>query len=208
MLYAAAEKTDLDPLIVRVAQLTGGPGGAWATNEWYPIMVQSAPILGCFPDDPNDINFLPFEIAASALLDFRKTSNPAHTVHLVHPRPVSWHSIAAAIASELSIPLVPFLEWLETLEKVALTLSQNTNEPHRRGPRVVQLIPFFRAQVHKTASGRVALRWPDVEVREAVKGSLTLADPNLRQVGADDVKRWLGYWRKVGFLSGEGRARL
>ena len=53
ILFTAAEKTPLDPLIARLGQICGGPDGTWNAHEWFPSMVQSATALGCFPDDPN-----------------------------------------------------------------------------------------------------------------------------------------------------------
>lgn len=50
-LYAAASKTSLDTLVVRVGQVCGGLDGLWNTHEWFPTLVQSATKLGCFPDD-------------------------------------------------------------------------------------------------------------------------------------------------------------
>ena len=53
LVYAASRATPLDGLVVRVGQLCGGKGGAWATSEWFPCMVQSASRngIGYFPDD-------------------------------------------------------------------------------------------------------------------------------------------------------------
>lgn len=52
ILQNAGARTALDPLVCRVGQVSGGPSGDWAPNEWYPIMVQSATQVGCFPEDP------------------------------------------------------------------------------------------------------------------------------------------------------------
>ena len=51
ILYGAAAQAPLHALVVRLGQVCGGPDGAWNSHEWFPSMVQSAPVLGCFPDD-------------------------------------------------------------------------------------------------------------------------------------------------------------
>ncbi|KZT01088.1 NAD(P)-binding protein [Laetiporus sulphureus 93-53] len=206
MLFAAAATTPLDPLVVRVGQLTGGKAGAWAPQEWFPVMVQSAPYVGCFADDPRDVLWVPFEIAAAALLDFRKASNETHVVHLVHPQPVIWHSLAAVISSELSVPLVPFAEWLAKLEHAAR--SGSTDNMPQQITRAAQLIPFLRSLLEAKLTTRLALSWPEVEEKRALEASSTLADPALRRLGADDVKRWIAYWERCGAMSRERPARL
>ncbi|PCH36968.1 hypothetical protein WOLCODRAFT_28871 [Wolfiporia cocos MD-104 SS10] len=208
IMYTAAQKTPLDPIIVRVGQVSGGPGGDWSPHEWVPIMVQSAPKLRCFPEDSRNVEWIPFDIAASAILDFRHASNDTHTVHLVHPRPAPWRTIALAIATEFAVPLVPFSEWLARLEDTAKSARNAEQEGasqaargNARRIRALRLIPFFRSQAIKAKSGRMALGWQEVEVERAVKASPTLADPALRQLNAVDVKRWIAYWRKVGLLT-------
>lgn len=147
------------------------------------------------------VNWIPLEITAGAVVDFRKASNATHTVHLVHPRPVSWHSLAVAVSAELSVPLVSFADWLAKLEKTAEAVAQSDRESEMvRSLRALHLLPFFRGMAEKQ-SGRMAMGLPDLSVSQAVAGSPTLADPNIRQLGEVDVKRWIAYWRKVGVFS-------
>ncbi|CCL98028.1 uncharacterized protein FIBRA_00021 [Fibroporia radiculosa] len=202
ILYAAAAQTDLDPLVVRVGQASGGKSGAWAVNEWYPLMAQSAAQLGCYPNDLRPINFIPYEYAAAALLDFRKASNASHTVHLVHPDPTSWQTLARVIAREFGVPLVPFSEWVARLEAAAATLPQDTIDRRRRirDLRVLQVMEWFQDMLRVYYPAHMALGFPDVDMVEAMKASQTLADPNLPRVSEEDVRRWLTYWRKVGLL--------
>ncbi|PCH42381.1 hypothetical protein WOLCODRAFT_17681 [Wolfiporia cocos MD-104 SS10] len=185
VLYEAAAKTPLDPLIVRVGQLSGAPDGLWNAHEWYPAMVQSAPVLRCFPDDDRGVSWIPLDLAAAALVDFRRASNPAHTVHLVHPRPVSWHSIATQVVSEFSVPLVPYTYWLEQLEATA----RSSNHPDSdnadtletlHASRLLRLFRSFAKEVG-TYSERSAMGMPNIKATRAIQASNTLADPHLRQ---------------------------
>lgn len=50
MLTIAKQETDLEPLIVRVGQLSGGVNGSWSENEWFPAVVSASRVIGCLPD--------------------------------------------------------------------------------------------------------------------------------------------------------------
>ena len=42
--------SDLNATSLRIGQLTGGyPNGAWATTDWFPIMIKSSLELGALP---------------------------------------------------------------------------------------------------------------------------------------------------------------
>jgi len=200
ILYAAAAETPMDPLVVRVGQLSGGRMGTWHASEWFPVMVQSAAQLNCFPDDKGLVDWLPFDIAAAAVVDLRNASSTTHTLHLVHPRPISWHTIAIAMSSEFSVPLVAFSEWLTILEQAAQATT--TLKAKSRDFRAPKLIPFYRSLEERSSSSRMSVGFPEVDITQALKLSSTLADPNLRQISAMDIRRWLEYWYSVGLLSG------
>ncbi|KAF9803968.1 hypothetical protein IEO21_09506 [Rhodonia placenta] len=205
ILYTAASKTSLNALVVRVGQVCGGLDGAWNAHEWFPTLVQSALRLGCFPDDDKDVNWVPAEIAAGAIVDFsHHVSNTTRTVHLVHPRPVSWHILASAVASEFAVPLVPYSEWLAKLEQAYQANKRddlgNTKQDNNQDLRTLQLLPFFRGVAVKLDIARMAMGMPALSIEQAVARSPTLADHTIRQLGEEDVKKWLAYWRKVGLF--------
>ncbi|TFY61437.1 hypothetical protein EVJ58_g4510 [Rhodofomes roseus] len=213
ILFAACKATPLDGLVVRVGQITGGKGGAWATTEWFSCMVQSASRdgVGCFPDDKRLMDWFPFELASSALLDFLHTPPaylsevaPSRVVHLVHPRPVPWHDIAAEVVRQVGGRLVPFQEWLHAVEAAAV-LEKSRPPPTKGAPkprrmRAISLIPFYHALNMNMRDGARALGLPAWDGPRGVAASPTLADPDVAQLGADDVRRWVGYWRRVGFI--------
>jgi len=205
ILYAAAAQTKADTLVARVGQVCGGPDGVWNASEWFPSLVQSAPKLGCFPDDDKDVQWIPLDIATDALIEFRKAPPATRTVHLAHPRPVPWHTLALAACATLSVPLVPYRAWLERLEEQAAAYaSQNAaaQADTIRGLRALHLVPMFRGMLQKEGGQerRMALGMADMDVRLAKGASPTLADPEVRQLSAEDVRRWVAYWRKVGLL--------
>lgn len=223
VLFTAAATTPLDPLVARVGQVSGGPDGTWNAHEWFPSLVQSSVPLGCFPDDVNVsrlplvlsplahvayhpsaqlVDWIPLDLATAALVEFRKSSSPTHIVHLVHPRPVAWHALAAAIAAELNVPLTPYAVWLAKLEQYAAQSLAGTSAaaPPVQSLRALHLLPMFRGMGEKAGRGRRALGMADMDVERAKAASPTLADPELRQLGAGDAHAWLAYWRKVGLF--------
>lgn len=145
---------------------------------------------------------------AAALVDFRKAPESTRVVHLIHPRPVSWSSLAGVVSSMLSVPLVPYTDWLAKLEQAASSLSQSEDSGETQGDsidllrdlRAVRLLSFFKAIKTNSLDGE-ALGFPHIDITQAVAASTTLSDPELHQLDAGDVARWLGYWRKVGLLS-------
>lgn len=49
ILDAAAERTALQPAVVRFGQVCGDGNGTWNETEWFPSLVKSALTLGCLP---------------------------------------------------------------------------------------------------------------------------------------------------------------
>ncbi|KAJ6471946.1 hypothetical protein C8R45DRAFT_1013633 [Mycena sanguinolenta] len=193
ILLKAGESTSLKPLVVRVGQLCGGINGAWNAQEWVPALVQSAKILGCIPDDSREVSWLPVPVAAAAIIDFLEV-HATGIVHLVNPRPVPWHTLAAVVAAELDdVPLVLYAEWLSRLEQAA-------NGQAASLLRASRLLQFFQSVKPDDHSGNVeAFGLPVVDLTRALGSSQSLRSER-RQLGADDVKKWIKYWRRVGLV--------
>lgn len=49
LLAHAAKTTPLQPVIVRIGQLSGGKNGSWNTAEWIPAVVRSGEVVGALP---------------------------------------------------------------------------------------------------------------------------------------------------------------
>ncbi|CCM04238.1 uncharacterized protein FIBRA_06405 [Fibroporia radiculosa] len=204
ILCTASEQTPLKVVVVRVGQICGGLDGAWNLAEWFPAMVQSATTLGVFPDDDGVVSFIPPELTAGALIDFRKASVESDIVHLVHPYPVSWRSIADAIASELRVTLVPYSEWVSKLKEIAKLATESTTDGRvqdevelMRKMRALRLLPFFEGVAAKQPQ-KEAMRFNVLSTTYAVGASQTLKNASSRQLGADDSRRWISYWQKAG----------
>ncbi|EPS94433.1 hypothetical protein FOMPIDRAFT_1038850 [Fomitopsis schrenkii] len=180
VLTQAAQTKSLEALIVRVGQVCGGPNGAWNAHEWFPAVVQSAHKVGCFPDDPRVVSWLPLDAAAVAVAGLvHAPAGKEDIIHLIHPRPVPWSSLAVTTTQELDVALVPYNEWVLKLE--ALSAS---------GQSEVELL--------RTDDNAQALNFPSLSVTRATQLCPTLRETT--PLGANDVKRWLDYWRGIGFI--------
>ena len=135
------------------------------------------------------VAWLPSDVAAKALMDMRRS--PPGFLHLAHPRPVRWSAIAQYTSEAVGLPIVSYPDWLELLEH---HLHVGDSNPASR------LIDFFRTASMDGDDREEAMGLPRLELVHAQEVSHTLNDENLRQIGRDDVERWLVHWRDVKFL--------
>ncbi|KAG7447913.1 acetyl-CoA synthetase-like protein [Guyanagaster necrorhizus] len=171
---------DLHYLIIRAGQLCGAANGTWNVNEWVPAMVQSSLKLGCFPGGDRTISWVPVHVAAQAIVDY--VDRPEYFIHLVHPKPVLWSGIASVISAELNVKLVPYIQWLDELEKSTLDAAALP---------AIRILPYYRRNARVVNfNNREAFGLPKITVR----------DMGFPQIGREDAERWLTYWRRVGFL--------
>ena len=218
ILDRAAKKTDLKPVVVRIGQLSGGKSGVWNTSEWVPAIIRSGEIVGALPST-NDVSFspppnlttqftfltlktiswLPIEVAATALTDFRNIDSPI--IHLSHPYPTKWNDIIKPIANALRVPLVPYSEWLDRLEADLGDPSYAGMDALAANP-ALRLMDMFRALNNDSppSNGRDAMGTPKLSNTLAIQSSPSLARNGLMPLTEEDALGWLAYWRKKGFL--------
>lgn len=139
-------------------------------------------------------------------MDFLSAPDSIDTVHLVHPRPVSWHSLAVVAAQEFSVPLVSFKEWLAKLEQYAeaIVKEDDTGLDSRHTSQsihAIELIPSYKAMAQNSSGSGHAAGLPDLSVEKTSIASPTLADPSLPQLSPAHVKSWIAYWRRVGLFA-------
>ena len=125
----------------------------------------------------------------------------APLLHLVHPRPVPWHTLIAPIAAELGVPLVSYENWFTALENSISTDATNEVEAMRLNP-ALRLLPFYRSQQEAMAQDRAREREPmglvrlSTEKATAVSGALA----RMRPLDEERAKGWFAAWRRAGFL--------
>ncbi|KZT01337.1 uncharacterized protein LAESUDRAFT_717564 [Laetiporus sulphureus 93-53] len=144
------------------------------------------------------VSWVPIDMAAKALVEFRTATAMPAVVHLVHPRPAPWSMLATNIASDISVPLVSYAEWLSKLgNMVQESHDESLAEVELlRDMRALRLLPFFKGLAPST--GGDALGFPRLSVERAKALSPTLSAG--RPLGVDDVGRWLRHWRDVGMV--------
>ncbi|THV08159.1 acetyl-CoA synthetase-like protein [Dendrothele bispora CBS 962.96] len=202
----ASSTAGLHSVIVRLGQACGSPNGSWNRKEWLPALVRSAPFLGCIPDDDREISWIPADLVARAFRDFLDTPNVnAETqrnpsfVHLIHPRPVQWSTLARTIGSKLNVDVVPFTTWLEKLEEVG---KKDKNAEEKIS--ALRILPSYQGMAAKYNNGSGSHEQAELEEEafgmtlikneNAKRLSKTLADPDVPQLGQEDLMRWLAYW--------------
>ena len=125
-------------------------------------------------------------------------------VLVAHPKPVKWNSIMGVIADSLNVKLVPYNDWFGLLEKNYVV----QNAPAGDDP-ALKLLDVFRGLL--TVSESTGNRDPSesiegsvgpdsVELRSAMRSSVSLGDSKLPQLTANDARIWLLHWRNIQFL--------
>ncbi|KNZ79425.1 L-aminoadipate-semialdehyde dehydrogenase large subunit [Termitomyces sp. J132] len=201
-------KSGIQVSSLRIGQISGGlPNGAWATSDWLPILVKSSLALGALPNATGLISWLPMHTVSKAILDVAFSSEKFPVaINLVHPRPLQWSEVIDALKVALvedGFPLrvVPFQEWFSSLEK----RSKNASDADIQAIPAVKLLELFRAISqadyaiaeagrHEVESGGLA------KFATAKAQHLSQTMREVRPIGAEDVRRWVSYWRDVRFL--------
>ncbi|KAL1718564.1 hypothetical protein EV715DRAFT_291172 [Schizophyllum commune] len=179
---------------VRVGQVCGGkPRGAWATTDWFPILVKTSIVLGTLPSDEQDVTWLPMDAVAGTLLDAAFSESilsPSHNI--VHPRPIQWSQMIKNVQHSLKtllqrdVPFVPFKDWFATLEAAASRPDVSTQDVPG-----VKLLEFFRGMSAGHGLGSFS-----TSKMEAVSETLRSAEP----LAQSDADAWVKYWQESGLL--------
>ncbi|CCL98280.1 uncharacterized protein FIBRA_00274 [Fibroporia radiculosa] len=199
VLAVAAEHNLVQPVIVRISQLSGSRNGAWKVTEWVPSLVSASCAMGCLPDAVGSVSWIPVDIAASVLADMLDSSRPV--LHLRNPQPVSWSHMMAHFSAMLNLPLVSYPEWVARLERDMADVEKARSPYLQAG---IRLLEFFRVgsdpdHQNRVGNAMTGSRPIVVELEEARKVSKTL-DAGVPQLGEEDVRRWVEWWRTTGQL--------
>ena len=194
MLEVAAEQTSLRPVIIRVGQVSGSVNGCWNPLEWIPGIVQSAGLTKSLPSLGKAISLLPSQTTAQALVQTlgAKSASPSLHLHLVNPTPSRWDDVFDYISKELGVPLVPYHEWFSKLKEASTTVM-NAQEHS-----ALRLIEFYEALDDGNGFEVGGLPLCNTEVARSV--CPVLNEEGLRAVKAEEIQRWLDYWKTLGLL--------
>ncbi|CAD6891430.1 unnamed protein product [Tilletia controversa] len=181
-------------VIARVGQLCGDTEcGIWNETEAYPLLVRTAVEVGCLPDSGPSIDWLPVDIAASALVDIALADRPRTTTstesRILHiatspdvPRP-SWKDFVhwLAQAPELDFKLVGKGEWLDAVRKAGARI---------RGRALINDIWTNLPEASEE---------PTVDTTQARAASSTLA-AQTKTVDQTLCLKFVRAWRTSGFI--------
>ena len=136
------------------------------------------------------MSWIPIDLAAEAIVEIISSSSSyspgiPKVIHLIPPRPVSWHFLALQLADCLS--LVPYTEWLEKLE--------NAGDEKLRATR---LLPFFRNAMHMIKGEAFGLPMLDGKNAIALSPRVLGNQELISELGKPDAERWMLYWKQVG----------
>ncbi|KAK0480753.1 hypothetical protein IW261DRAFT_1685198 [Armillaria novae-zelandiae] len=188
IIETAGYKAGLISTIIRLGQLSGGINGCWNKNQWLPLIIRSAMTMKCLPNDDRSVSWVPIDMAAQAIRDIccshsHYDARPTRVLHLAHLKPAPWSSIASALSNALSVPLVPYDQWVSNLEKCSTVPAY-------------KLLEFFQTLVTSHRPNVEAFGLPMLDSSLASSISSTLSDPALQSLGPADAIRWLSYWNK------------
>lgn len=128
------------------------------------------------------ISWIPVDFAAASIIEM--LGSQESVLHLVHSRPVPWSVFSNTVSQCLGLPIIPFEEWVSKL----IVPSQSKKAEIVSGPAASLVDYFKRYQV----SGAIS-----TEKAENISPSLRGAEV----LCAEDVRRWIKYWRFSGFLT-------
>jgi len=210
VLARASKEVGLNVSIWRIGQLAGSKiNGAWNTTDWVPILIKSSRAIGALPHTLGDVSWVPIDSAANSILDSVQAGQAisdygVRYVHLVHPKSTKWNEIFRAVSSSLSLPLIPYSEWVARLQDASLKAGGDASVADHIP--AIKLIDFFRTAFPSTPSGSVSEGYrpkealgADLATEKTIGVSGTLRD--LEQLNEKDVRRWLQYWESHSFLA-------
>jgi len=97
------------------------------------------------------------------------------------------------VARKFDVPLVPWTEWLDRLEKSEASTFGNGNA-------ALRLLGFYKAaKVEDDCRDAGGIARYDLSIAMA---ETTILDPgNLSDITPDDVQKWLNFWEAIGCIS-------
>ncbi|THH32751.1 hypothetical protein EUX98_g1456 [Antrodiella citrinella] len=204
-----AQNTPLCPIFMRVGQISGGQNGAWNSHDWVPAIIRSSVnCLGCLPSLDYDVPWIPGNIVAKAIIEMRDSPYMVH--HLEHPRPVAWNTLFRPMADTLHIPLVPYETWLDRLEESGRTIRTPSEiEAGKRTNPAWTLINMFRGVVASSERAwRRAVGQAIMDMTHSLEVAPSLGEESCPQLTREDAVKWLHFWRSIGVLEWQVRAKL
>ncbi|GJJ06110.1 hypothetical protein Clacol_000299 [Clathrus columnatus] len=186
ILLTAEEQTTLKPVIIRVGQLSGGINGNWNMREWFPALIRGSQVVG--------VRLI--RSTSHSGIDYYRTAIRYNRIG--SPRSSTWNDIIKHASETLELPVIPYEERLNRLEKSPRTdLALKTNQ-------ALHLLDFYRAGIppegKKAAEDGESMGIATYETSRTCSVTHSLDNAHLPALGKEEVNRWIGYWDGKGFL--------
>lgn len=159
------------------------------------------------------VSWFPLDRGADAIIEvgLARSLYLPQALHLFHPRPTPWRSIANELSQALSslfpsqhqkpVTVAPFSEWIGLLEANAVEF---------RGGAALKLLPLFKGIA--AAEERLRNRFGTATVNYETFGIVSIAtekmealSPTMRSIPSMEDEgghptRWVHYWHSRGFI--------
>ncbi|KAJ6455206.1 hypothetical protein C8R45DRAFT_1111581 [Mycena sanguinolenta] len=197
----------LNATCFRIGQVCGAPPkSAWATSDWFPILVKTSITLGRLPLAEGLVSWIHCETVAQAMIDvgFAPVQHTEHlpiVLNLVHPQPVPWNFViervrngVKEICDSKELSLTPFADWCKELQASEV----HAVDAKEKLPGL-KLLDFFNRLANSPASmdggefGGIRFSVGKIDAFSPALG-------NARKLAEKDVKGWVEYWHSVGFI--------
>ncbi|KAJ6480154.1 putative aminoadipate reductase [Mycena sanguinolenta] len=196
-------RSGLSASSLRIGQICGSVStGAWATSDWFPILVKTSLTLGCLPLADGVVSWIDFENVANAIMDIAFASAAQSPIYnLVHPRTVSWNLIMNTLRDVIAkqkiynseFQLVPFSEWFAKLQTAAETSDA-------KGLPGIKLVGFFDYLDKVSATALKDSEFAGMNFSTDKIQSISPTVQMMEPIGVGHVVRWVDYWVKAGFI--------
>ena len=108
-----------------------------------------------------------------------------------------------ALATLLGIPLVPhvYVEWSARLESSANDADDKSAKGQEHSRAALRMTHFYRIALNASSAQTESMGLlPKVVTDNALNASPTLRDEGVKPLSEEDVKKWVAYWKEIGFL--------
>ncbi|KAI9705314.1 MAG: putative NRPS-like protein biosynthetic cluster [Bogoriella megaspora] len=188
ILQSAARNAGFPFTVLRLGQVAGSTEASdpiWPITDWFPILLKSSRELGCVPEDFPDLDFVPSNLMAQAMVEIIVADDihqDFEVLNLVNPNLTSWDSLKGVVRQfcGLDTKFVPMAEWLSRLKERADTEVSANRLP------ALKLLSFFE----EIAQHRKGLRY---ETARTVARSKTLEE--IPAINSDMMRLWLEQWQ-------------
>ena len=119
-------------------------------------------------------------------------NSSAPVLHLAHPRPVPASTIFSIFSEKLSLPLIPFSEWVGKLEQSDVDFKQGQEADIAAQNPALRMLDFFRSGIG--APNCEAFGAPRMDLSQALKTAASLHEDQLAQLGLEDALAWMSSW--------------